>query len=86
MADFHLDKNFTARGSPSLLKSNPNEREYFLGEYKYDICWTNGGEGIYGDYDCDSSLELIHSAVDFIKTYSELEITDGTAEFVLWTG
>ena len=85
MADFHLDKNFTVKNS-LIERGNSGNREYFLGDYKYDICWENGGEGMFGDYDCDSSLELIDSAVTFIKTYTELEIHDGQAKFVLWTG
>ena len=79
VADFHLDKNFT-----SSSNKNKENRDYFLGSYRYDICWEDGGAGEFGDFDCDAPVRLIQTAVDFIRDF---EPEDGNEiKFVLWTG
>lgn len=59
-------------------------RDYYLGEYDYETCWEKGGSGKFGDYNCDSSLELVKSAMNFVKTHSGKLGSD--VKFILWTG
>ena len=77
VTDFHLDSNYST-GSVSKIKS----RDYFLGDYAYDICWGKA-EGKYGDFNCDASKELVQSAASFIKEKSQ-DLQD--VQFIIWTG
>ena len=63
---------------------HPDFKDYFTGSYPTEICWGKGN-GYFGDYNCDSSIGLIKSATNFIKSYSK-GIEDGNASFILWTG
>ncbi|XP_059090918.1 acid sphingomyelinase-like phosphodiesterase 3b isoform X2 [Tigriopus californicus] len=86
VSDLHLDVNFTIQ-DPNVLLNVPhseNNRDYYLGEYDYETCWEKGGSGKYGDYNCDSSLELVKSAMNFIKAHSDTLGND--VKFILWTG
>ena len=75
MTDFHLDLNFSTTAENS-------ERNYFLGDYPYEICWGNA-TGEFGDYRCDSSEKLVQSAADFIRNHSK---DIGNVDFIIWTG
>ena len=79
VTDFHMDVNYTTE------VSNKN-KDYFLGPYKYEICWDNrdNSNGKFGDYNCDASEILVDSAIDFIKTHSES--LNGKVKFMIWTG
>ena len=77
VTDFHLDKNYSM-----TVKQKSSGKEYFLGDYAYEICWGKAG-GKYGDYNCDASEELVKSAVDFVKAKSE---SLQNVSFILWTG
>ena len=80
VTDFHLDVNFTA-APDSIYEAN----DYFIGNYSYETCWGNAS-GIFGDYNCDASENLVISAIDFIKTHSENVLNPEDVSFVLWTG
>ena len=49
--------------------------------YCFDIYTV--AQGKFGDYNCDSSEELVKSATQFIKQYSE---GLSNVPFILWTG
>ena len=53
-----------------------------LEDYAYDVCWGKA-QGKFGDYNCDSSEELVKSATLFIKDYSK-DLKN--VSFILWTG
>ncbi len=82
VSDFHLDTNYS---SSSEARSSKGSREYFLGEYNYDFCWSDQNEekGPYGDYQCDAPMQLIESAINFMSEYT---VEDGSIEFLIWTG
>ena len=80
VTDFHLDVNFTV--APDLIYET---NDYFIGNYSYETCWGNAS-GIFGDYNCDASENLVISAIDFIKTHSENVLNPEDVSFVLWTG
>ena len=86
VTDFHLDTNYSTTGAKGQILRDEESlgREYFLGDYKYDTCWGRA-QGQFGDYNCDSPMKLIKSAVNFVKNHSET-ITDGDVKFVIWTG
>ena len=77
MTDFHLDLNFSTTSENSF-----DDKIYYLGDYAYDICWGNA-TGEFGDYNCDSPVRLVQSAVDFIKNHSK---TMENVDFIIWTG
>ena len=80
VTDFHLDVNFTV-APDSIYEAN----DYFIGNYSYETCWGNAS-GIFGDYNCDASENLVISAIDFVKTHSENVLNPEDVSFVLWTG
>lgn len=85
ISDLHLDVNFTVQNE--IINNIPQpikNRDYYLGEYDYETCWEKGGSGKFGDYNCDSSLELVKSAMNFVKTHSGKLGSD--VKFILWTG
>ena len=75
-----MDVNFTV--APDFIYE---ANDYFIGNYSYEICWGNAS-GIFGDYNCDASENLVISAIDFIKTHSENVLNPEDVSFVLWTG
>jgi len=79
ITDFHLDTNFSSNDNGKQLN---DQRDYFIGDYAYDVCWGKA-QGKFGDYNCDSSEELVKSATQFIKQYSE---GLSNVPFILWTG
>ena len=80
VSDFHLDTNYTTSSGDDVTLSS---REYYIGDYEYDLCWAgqSGDIGRFGNYDCDAPIALISSAVEFMSGYDEVQ-----AQFVLWTG
>ena len=75
-----MDVNFTV--APEFIYES---NDYFIGNYSYETCWGNAS-GIFGDYNCDASENLVISAIDFIKTHSENFLNPEDVSFVLWTG
>ena len=75
-----MDVNFTV--APNFIYE---ANDYFIGNYSYETCWGNAS-GIFGDYNCDASENLVISAIDFIKTHSENVLNPEDVSFVLWTG
>ena len=60
-----------------------NASEFFTGgSYDMTSCWLEGG-GTFGDYNCDSPLALIQSAIKFVQDESAKLPAD---TFVIWTG
>ena len=43
ITDFHLDTNFSSNGNGKLN----DQREYFIGDYAYDVCWGKAQGTIY---------------------------------------
>ena len=76
MTDFHLDSNYS-----QTTNFNVDSKDYFIGNYSYETCWGNAS-GPYGDYNCDSPIQLMESAIQFIGEYSE----NIDVSFVVWTG
>jgi hypothetical protein len=59
--------------------------EFFTGgSYDTYKCWLAGG-GEFGDYNCDSPMALIKSAIDFVQKETEA-LTLPKDTFVIWTG
>ncbi|CAG9794964.1 unnamed protein product [Diatraea saccharalis] len=72
ITDFHYDPLYTSQGDTRRHCRRADERGS-SGHHR--------ALGRYGDYSCDSSLELIESAARYMRTrHSE------NVEFVLWTG
>ncbi|XP_052756070.1 acid sphingomyelinase-like phosphodiesterase 3a [Galleria mellonella] len=72
ITDFHYDPLYTSQGDTRRHCRRADERGS-SGHHR--------ALGRYGDYSCDSSLELIDSAARYMRTrHSE------NVEFVLWTG
>jgi len=66
-----------------LFFSARNASEFFTGgPYDMTSCWLEGG-GTFGDYNCDSPLALIQSAIKFVQDESAKLPPD---TFVIWTG
>jgi hypothetical protein len=61
--------------------NNFDSNDYFIGNYSYDICWGQAS-GIFGDYNCDASLDLMKSVAYFIKSHS----IPLNVNFIIWTG
>ncbi|XP_013170517.1 PREDICTED: acid sphingomyelinase-like phosphodiesterase 3a isoform X1 [Papilio xuthus] len=77
ITDFHYDPLYTPQGdtrrSPHRTDCRRADERGSSGHHR--------ALGRYGDYSCDSSLELIESAAKYMRTrHSE------NVEFVLWTG
>ena len=43
ITDFHLDTNFSSNDNGKLN----DQREYFIGDYAYDVCWGKAQGTIY---------------------------------------
>ncbi|CAK1546239.1 unnamed protein product [Leptosia nina] len=72
ITDFHYDPLYTSQGDTRKHCRRTDERGS-SGHHR--------ALGRFGDYSCDSSIELIHSALRYMRTrHSE------NVEFVLWTG
>ncbi|XP_068631341.1 cyclic GMP-AMP phosphodiesterase SMPDL3A [Battus philenor] len=72
ITDFHYDPLYTSQGDTRRFCRRADERGS-SGHHR--------ALGRFGDYSCDSSLELIESAAKYMRTrHSE------NVEFVLWTG
>ncbi len=71
--------------SESALFLVRNASEFYTGgSYDTNKCWLEGG-GQFGDYNCDSPMALIKSAIDFVQNETE-ELSLPPDTFVIWTG
>ena len=43
ITDFHLDTNFSSNDNGKLN----DQREYFIGDYAYDVCWGKAQGTVY---------------------------------------
>ena len=44
ITDFHLDTNFSSNDNGKQLN---DQREYFIGDYAYDVCWGKAQGSVY---------------------------------------
>ena len=44
ITDFHLDTNFSSNDNGKQLN---DQREYFIGDYAYDVCWGKAQGTVY---------------------------------------